>query len=291
VGTESFSPYNPPVRLLAREMGFHSTAENTLATLVKVQKLCSLVYTFTFAISDDECWESFQFGGYGIFDFSSIFEKSYMHMNNDNPQLVNEDFVRTWTISHCDAKQKTVAVTVKKSGLLSSFLHAVAEHFDEMTESPFQVPFRGFGGDFRCFERNPAVEANKQRNNNVVKLLWVAGGIGITPFISFAQQLLGLPSLQVDIIFYFACRGDEVNLIEEFNASPAFQMTIFNSSLEKNYVNENAKLERRRMNQSDFSSSLLADREVFLCGPDALMHDVKEWIGPTNSIHTENFAF
>ena len=38
-------------------------------------------------------------GDYAAFDFSGVMGKRYAHMNDRNPQSLNDDYVRTWTIS------------------------------------------------------------------------------------------------------------------------------------------------------------------------------------------------
>lgn len=334
---ERYSPYNPPVRYLRREleqMGHSAIAlaasdEPLDATLISTQRLSDTVSTFTFELS--EAIEAPSPGGFGIFDFSGILNTGYRHMNDANPQLVNEDYVRTWTLSNAasfDADKNLfgpsnhVSVTVKRKpgGLMSNFLHYRATHHAEATEKPMRLKFKGAGAGFSCFKRNPKGGLPDIPS----KMLWIAGGIGITPFMSMWDGILNIANaspettedVSTDIVLLFSGRGDDVNLLRHFLASSsswperltlsilAYQSVGDNSekaqsalqALERDFPDSRLKVARRRLQVSDIETvERLLEREIFLCGPGALTMLAEETLSGLGDgklkIHQESYSF
>ncbi|KAJ3251133.1 hypothetical protein HK103_002620 [Boothiomyces macroporosus] len=199
VGNEVLSPYNPPIRLLRNEMKATEIFESgTPISLVKIEKLSSKISTFTFtypsSLNDQSCVP----GSYGIIDFSHIFIHQYQHMNNANPKLVNDDSIRTWTVSHFDKQKKQFSVTVKLAGRISRFLHSLKQPVLD------GIYLKGFGGEFSCFPDVPQ------------KMVWFAAGVGITPFMSMYNSLD--PNMRSRVTLVFSCRGDEALLLKDFKA-------------------------------------------------------------------------
>ncbi|CAF2265978.1 unnamed protein product [Rotaria magnacalcarata] len=106
-------------------------------------------------------------------------------MDNSNPKSINDDYVRTWTISSSppfDSNTNTFQATNKVSctikhqrhGVISSLLHS---HSGDQ-QSPLRAKFFGVGGDFTCFdESNPTPQ----------KLLFIAGGIDLPRSINLCR--------------------------------------------------------------------------------------------------------
>jgi len=330
VSEEQHSPYNPPVRYLRSELDAIGhiadavEASNPIAaTLVSTQQISETVRTFTFELS--EAIEAPMLGGFGIFDFSGMLDSGYSHMNEANPQMVNEDFVRTWTLSNAPefdaeknmfrrANQVSVTVKRKPGGLMSNFLH---EFVAQQIEQPMQVDFKGAGGGFSCLTQDtaggpPTIPA---------KMLWVAGGVGITPFMAMWEGITNIAKvlpdqLSSEIVLVFSGRGDDINVLRHFLAtsSPlpkslnlrilAFQSTGEASSeaqtaldiLTQEFPDAALSIEQRRVQLSDLEAiKELTDREVFLCGPDPFMDWSKNalrQLGVNESkLHQEQFAF
>jgi ferredoxin-NADP reductase len=138
-------------------------------------------------------------------------------MNNDNPQSINDDYVRTWTISSSppfDPNTNTFKATNKISctikhlpkGVMSSLLHSRS-----LNQQPsLSVKFVGVGGEFTCFDES---------NQTPQKLLFVAGGVGLTPFLPMLEAL-SQTKQKVDIVVLFAGRRDEIDLLKDFISSP-----------------------------------------------------------------------
>lgn len=304
---EQFSPYNPPVRLLRQEleqMGHasapHDGTPAISATLVSTQAVSDSIKTFNFRLPMPT--DAPLPGGFGVFDFSDILDVGYSHMNEANPQLVNDDFVRTWTISnapdfdpHTNAFIGTdrVSVTVKRKagGLMSNVLH---DNIDRLIDQKLPVVFKGTGAGFSCFSTPP-----KGHPPHVPpQMLWIAGGVGITPFMAMWDGILKVakanPGLgATDIVLLFAGRDDDINVLKHFAAQHgsrpknvklrvmAFQSIKGNVSaaqtarddLRPAQFDNALRVEERRMGIDDIQSvANLKDREVFMCGPDAMVN-------------------
>ena len=78
----------------------------------------------------------------------------YAHMHEDNPQAVNDDCIRTWTISsvgEIDSKshqlkeidQVDVTVKLKPKGLVSSYLHDEKDFLEADPDRKVEVDFLG----------------------------------------------------------------------------------------------------------------------------------------------------
>lgn len=303
---EQYSPYNPPARHLRQElqqMGHalvaHETAAAVTATLVSTKPLSGSITTFNFALSQpiDAPLPS----GFGIFDFSGLLDAGYRHMNEANPQLVNEDYVRTWTLSNTpcfDAESKAfaktdqVSISVKRkpSGLMSNVLH---DNADKLIADKLPIEFKGTGAGFTCF----AQDAEEAIPSIPFKMLWLAGGVGITPFMAMWDGILELAiayphQTSTEIVLFFSGRGDDIKALKHFAAqrgtNPAgvkLQIAAFQSvgndplvakvggdDLRQAFSDDVLHFEERRAQVDDIQRiSELNTREVYMCGPDAYM--------------------
>ncbi|GAB5438105.1 MAG: hypothetical protein FalmKO_32300 [Falsiruegeria mediterranea] len=306
VSQEELSPYNPPVNYLRAELAQKGHAIETCdvatpltATLVATKPLSSSISTFEFALS--EAIKTPLPGGFGVFDFSGLVDAGYSHMNETNPQLVNEDHVRTWTLSSAPnfdaennkfyhADQVSVTVKRKSGGLMSNVLHANA---DKMITHKLPVQFKGTGAGFSCF---PELAEGKVPEFPA-KMLWIAGGVGITPFMAMWDGIMQVvktyPQAKLtDIVLLFSGRDDDVAVLQHFaehNKTTAgnlrlrivaFQSTGGNSlagqsardELRETFSDDLLRLAERRIQLEDIQSTQeLEMREVYMCGPDALM--------------------
>jgi ferredoxin-NADP reductase/predicted pyridoxine 5'-phosphate oxidase superfamily flavin-nucleotide-binding protein len=295
IGPEQYSPYNPPVRYLATElekMGKPAKAANSQATLVDITKLTKHISRFTFELEEEV---SFKPGGFVIFDFSHIIQRKYRHMNNENPQSVNDDYVRTWTISSSppfDPNTNTFRSTNKISctikhmpkGVMSSLLHSRSIN----QQPPLYVKFVGVGGEFTCFD---------ELNQAPQQILFIAGGIGFTPFLTMFEAL-SQTKQKVDIVVLFAGRGDEINLLNDFISSPIVSSVSVFDSTGANIPNKSKSLEiyNRRMQSSDLINVAdVTNRHAYICGPGQFMNDVISWLKEAgvkpNQIKKESFLF
>ena len=261
-GGEQLSPYNPRLRLLASETASDRQALAVKATLVDVAKESGAISTFTFTLPIDA---ELVPGGHAIFDFAGLFDRSYQHMNDDHPQSLNDDYVRTYTVSKVSPDRRQISITVKKSGFISSYLHSLAGRHGE----PVEVGLRGFGGTFTCVDDGRAVP----------RMVWVAGGVGITPFLAMYRALRASAQPIPDIELFYSCRGDEIELIREMTG---IRVRVFDSTAHVESPDVDLRrFHRRRLRAADFDDVRTLDRAtVFVCGPDGFMTDVRAWLEP-----------
>ncbi|KAI8612325.1 hypothetical protein BC830DRAFT_1244906 [Chytriomyces sp. MP71] len=295
-GPEQLSPYNPPLRLLRQEM--EATGKSivdmdgtNMATLVAVEKLSDRISTFTFSLDKPV---NFLPGSYAVFDFSSVFEKQYQHMNQANPKLVNDDLVRTWTISSspqtADKKflpTTRITCTIKRvdGGLMSSFLHSV-----DIKRADLKVRLAGIGGGFTCFSKDPVVTVPQ-------KLLFIAAGVGVTPFMAMMDGLrtTGLFS-GTNVHVLFSARGNESQIaVSQFKG--AGKVDVFDSSArEDSHLSSIMALHCRRISRKDIEAvDDLLDRDIFLCGTMEFMNMIQAWLKEggvdMDRVHRDSFDF
>ncbi|HBC72775.1 MAG: Membrane flavodoxin oxidoreductase [Candidatus Amesbacteria bacterium GW2011_GWB1_47_19] len=119
------------------------------------------------------------------------------------------------------------------------------------------------------------------------KQLWIAGGIGITPFVSMAAALDTRPGLQVD--FYYSVKGKSEAVYSDLLSKIADTTPGFNFQL-----HETSK--KGRLTGEIIASRLpdLTDREIFLCGPPTMMTGLRNQFRklhiPNSHIHSEEFS-
>ncbi|MDX2012714.1 MAG: pyridoxamine 5'-phosphate oxidase family protein [Myxococcaceae bacterium] len=275
VGPEALSPYNPPVRRLARERPADRTLVELKAQLVDITVEARAISTFTFELPAPADVVP---GGHAIFDFSEHMKRWYQHMNDRYPQSLNDDHVRTYTVSRLSPDRRRLSITVKKSGAVSSFLHSLS-----MRSAPLAVTLKGYGGTFTCFEEGRALN----------RMVWVAGGVGLTPFLAMYRALRQAGQPMPDVELLYACRLDEVQLVRELEG---MDVKVFDSS--PNASPPDARphaFHHRRLQAGDLAASRLLDRAtVFVCGPPAFMAAVTSWLEPrvdASRVRLERFQY
>ncbi len=115
------------------------------------------------------------------------------------------------------------------------------------------------------------------------KQIWIAGGIGVTPFVSLAKSL---PKGMEAILYYSVTEKSEAVYYKEL------------SEVEK--VNRNFKLVlweskfRGRFSISEIEKFVNLKKEYFICGPPPMMKSLKSQLIsikiPQYKIHTEEFS-
>ena len=193
------SPYTPAPRRLVTEQkteaGQGESDPVAIATLTSRQAISSSVNRYVFKLSPSrgrklEAWKP---GQYVTLDFNAELDNGWSHMRDDDPLSLNDDFVRTFTISspppplEPDAVVEdgtTMEITVKRHGPATSLL---ARHHVGV---PLELPVLGFGGD-ASFRITTAEDNAKGLTNGAGRLaVFVAGGVGITPLLAQAPSLL-----------------------------------------------------------------------------------------------------
>src|SRR5215208_571075 len=121
------------------------------------------------------------------------------------------------------------------------------------------------------------------------KQIWIAGGIGVTPFLSFIRDMNG--SLAHDVDFYYTVRHpeealfmDEIRAADERNPrlKVHIRFSATEGSLTSDYILTNAR-------------GNITGYEVYLCGPlpmiQAFEKKFLELGVPKNHVHYEEFNF
>jgi ferredoxin-NADP reductase/predicted pyridoxine 5'-phosphate oxidase superfamily flavin-nucleotide-binding protein len=170
------SPYNPLVRTLATEGNIKANISSSRkqARLTKKTLLTPTVTRFTFSVPEGL---SYSPGQWVAFDFSDHLNYGYSHMRDDDPRSLNDDFVRTFTISSrptaLGAEEKEFEIIIRNVGVVTDYL------FRQDDRAGFDVPVVGIGGEFLV----------KQDSNAGRLTPFVAAGVGITPLLGQLNDL------------------------------------------------------------------------------------------------------
>ncbi|EOD47182.1 putative oxidoreductase protein [Neofusicoccum parvum UCRNP2] len=207
--TIGMSPYNPPVRLLAAEGNLLSSVTAAVpsltATLTRKTLLTPDVARLTFTLSTPT---AVQPGQWVALDASGELSIGYSHMRNDDPTSLNDDFIRTFTVTGASAWGSSAPtplppsaafdVTVRRHGPVTALLLAASDR------AGLELAVRGFGGEFR-------VPLEEDENEDAV-VPFVAGGVGITPLL--AELAHGLDAARVAL--FWTLRAGDAALTQKF---------------------------------------------------------------------------
>ncbi|KAL2019203.1 hypothetical protein VTK56DRAFT_10003 [Thermocarpiscus australiensis] len=212
------SPYNPPVRRLASECpsSLHQPLTPPLATAILVRKepLTPNIARFTFRLRPSSAdqpprLKPWLAGQHITLSFAHELDMGWHHMDDADPQSLNDDFIRTFTISSpppppapppaadpsAAGGQVEIQLTLRRHGPATNLLFS---HRLGATAAPLEIPVLAIVGE-EAFRIPipvpvPSGEGNNNNNNNSggggKKAVFVAGGIGITPLLAQAPGLL-----------------------------------------------------------------------------------------------------
>lgn len=119
------------------------------------------------------------------------------------------------------------------------------------------------------------------------KQVWIAGGIGITPFLGMARSLKHEDGYIVDLYYSLIDRSDTpfVSELEELSHNnPNFRFIPWYSK-ESGFLSADSIIKQ---------SEGVAEKEIFICGPPPMMKSIKSQFKklsvPTRNVHSEEFA-
>jgi hypothetical protein len=275
------SPYNPSVRYLANEKHVPGTREDSssdaLATLIKKENITPSIQRYRFRISSRKpiSWSA---GQYVTLSFEDELNMGYSHMRDDDPTSLNDDYVRTFTVSSYpgrDIPADQFEITVRRHGPVTRYLSQVNER------AGLEVPLKGFGGSFHV------------SGKSIVP--YVAGGIGITPL------LAQLPELDISQLrLFWSISINDLGLVHDvFQRWPQLPLstTLFITNVELDGADRQmwdgiessgVQMIRRRMQAGDLDLAL-AD-VWYLCAGVALKRMVLTWLVGKNVIY-EDFSY
>ena len=126
------------------------------------------------------------------------------------------------------------------------------------------------------------------RNFDNPNQIWIAGGIGITPFLSMAQGLENENHINVDL-YYSVNTESEIIKKDELNKimkNPKFKFRLI-----PQIVNSDGLLTADMISKQ---SKGLKEKEIFICGPPLMMKALRKQFNekgiPNSNIHTEEFS-
>jgi hypothetical protein len=195
-GTVEDSPYSPPVCYLSEEKLPEAPYEDVALSLVKTRVHNDTLATFTFEAS-----RPVQIGASqnAVLDLSHFIRQGARELVNWTPGTLAEsdDCVRTWTVSipPTPVSPATFSLTIRsiEHGLITPILHRLAHKVDPNREGKainvsslgIVARLRGVGGSLPVPGPLAACDGGR-------RLLWIAGGIGLTPFLGLTRHVVGL---------------------------------------------------------------------------------------------------
>jgi predicted ferric reductase/mono/diheme cytochrome c family protein len=126
------------------------------------------------------------------------------------------------------------------------------------------------------------------RNVQNSKQIWIAGGIGVTPFLSMARSLGGDDEPVVDF-YYCVERAEEAHFLDELRAIAASRVDVRVHLIARD---EAGLLTAQRVAAG---SGDLSYQDVLICGPPVMIENLRSQLVakgvPPERIHSEEFGF
>ncbi|KAF3037128.1 hypothetical protein E8E12_007822 [Didymella heteroderae] len=282
------SPYNPRLRPLASEGNIKSsllTASDAAKTarLVAKEPLTPDVARFTFQVDGGV---SYKPGQWVALSFKDHLDIGYSHMRNNDPRSLNDDFVRTFTISSSPSRAAgdggdTFEITIRRVGPVTAYL------FQQNARAGFEVPLLGIGGEFEITQDSTGSEASVAP--------FIAGGVGITPLLG---QLAGLDLAPEKLRLLWAVKAADAGLVvDTLQRCPALgkvaDVFVTGSAADAGKAWEEvrsagARVEFRRLAKADLEA-VQAGR-WYLCAGKPFRKQLLEWL-PWKEVVFEDFDY
>jgi len=307
------SPYNPPLKYLAEEET-HSTifsGEQITARLLRIILHSATIATFE--------WESsvslrVNPGQAIILDLRSwLGTREFRHIWDEKPSLVNDDFIRTWTVSsHMPAESGSrhfsVTLRKKEGGTVTVPLFRAAMEVAGDAECAvplLNVDIVGISGTF-------VLPSSTDTTRGETRLLWIAGGIGLTPFLPMLSAISKgnkyptyditflISTREPDVILkllYAALNGSEVPhwlSVHIFSNASSLRASSSATTVRSHVECHTGRLDPffLKMQRNLLSSSNL---QIFLCGPESFEETIISSLGTcgvdVGRIHREGFSY
>ncbi|WP_415972808.1 pyridoxamine 5'-phosphate oxidase family protein [Rhodococcus sp. 077-4] len=275
------SPYNPPVRRLAREVGDSGrqprSADRMLASLIHKLPITPTISRYTFRLSPGEPSKPVQWraGQHVTLDFSDRLDRGWSHMRDHDPRSLNDDFIRTFTVS---SEPNTLGsnvfeITVREHGPVTRLLSRWTPGSD------LTATVMGFGG-----EDDTRYADTKPDTDDVVV---VASGVGITPFMAQAHAA---HESGLALTLLWSVRAEDLALavdVVERVGRWGVAITVFltgqidtdGHARLRTLEQLGARTHTRRMTDADVKAvGRVGRRQFYVCAVPSLHDAVSEWV-------------
>ncbi|KAF4447378.1 hypothetical protein F53441_9098 [Fusarium austroafricanum] len=267
-----YSPYNPPVRHLLSEHDAHigdASSNGISASFSKREVLTPSIDRYTFELSSPQPIKSWHAGQYITLDFEQEVSNGYSHMADHDPQSINDDYVRTFTVSSPPGNHKEVQITTRKHGPVTNFLR---KHNSRVR---LEIPVIGFGG-----EEGFRIPLEPQGPQSI----FIAAGVGITPVLAQAPAVI---QNKVPFALLWTLRNEDLPLASDtFSRIPglASMTTLFvtgqpdKGELVDEAERAGTRVVKRRISADDVDSFRGQNARFFLCTAPALLAALEGWL-------------
>lgn len=286
IANHSLSP-DPVVRYLASEKNSTQRPDERLqqATLISQTSLTPTISRFRFSLENTAVYKP---GQYVTLDFSEHLDMGYSHMRDDDPQSLNDDFVRTFTVSSLPGdppnpvrvlKDDEFEITVRKVGVATDLLfkHRINDRV------PLEVGVKGFGGEFEV-----------RQQNEKEAICFVAAGVGITPIL---PSLYSLDYQRLSLLW--TIREQDVGLVQDVldghpglgRVTEVFITDIKGERTEsvKQVEERGASVHSRRLQKEDVDRGKAVAR-FYLCTAVPMRKQLSDWLAGQELVF-EDFNF
>ena len=319
-GVPLWSIYSPPVKFLAEELkpSLQQPKSSDQVRLVRVHVHSIDLATFEWELPPDHEGVCILPGQAAVLDlapFSDALE--YAQFAPELPRALHDDRVRTWTVSSAHTSlTRTFELTIrhKQGGFMSGALFLIAQHefrkrqytreggheYDRECGS-LRAGLIGFAGAFVL----PPLPSRR--------LLWAAGGVGVTRFLAMLGALSQAREA-ADVVLVLSTRDPEVLFplvrsalgvapppglhlrLDVFTTRPVQAQELMKSTTETEIDVPGLRVQiySGRITAAHWATvSHLEEREVFVCGPgtfeDAMVDSLRCAGVKVGIVHRELF--
>ncbi|KAL4943223.1 hypothetical protein BDV06DRAFT_144201 [Aspergillus oleicola] len=300
------SPYSPKVKYMVEEAEAQSgSGSSHKAQLESALQLSEDLAVFKFKILsklDVSSSLRIQPGQAIVLDFMDwLGPPEYQHMADSAPGSLNDDRVRTWTVSSAHENQEAswfeLTMREMKGGAVTGTLFDILRRSPQglrqavAINEPVITDIVGVTGDFFLSDNN-------------IDALWVAGGIGMTPFLAMLEALASREAAKGDIVFALSTREPELmlglvgKLLKNVPTSVNVKLELFTRSPvsfdTSDFGGENIQSSIRNGRIGpDYWKIISKNKDVLICGPDGFANSAVEDLRaagvPNGKIHREGF--
>ena len=284
------SPYNPQVRFLTSERHAALPEEAPLqqATLLSQTKITPTISKFKFALENAAKYKA---GQYVTIDASRHMDMGYSHMRDDDPRSINDDFIRTFTVSSPprdppnpvnNLKDDEFEITIRNVGAVTDFLFRhLGKESNKRGMHELELGIKGFGGEFEV-----------QQNGNET-ICFIAAGVGVTPLL---PSLWRLDYSKMKVLW--SVRQADIPLVidildQHHTLAKAVNVFISDGKAGSDEVKQleakEATVHLRRMQEQDMKLGR-SSQKYYLCTPVPMRKQLTNWL-PGKELIFEDFNF